>query len=289
MDIKRFAYKLKTMDLTNKEDLLVAMRLAGIKPKKGLGQHFLVDRDALMAIIKAADIQPDDVVLEIGPGLGVMTTLLVKQAKRVVAVEADETLAALLARDHPANLVVASDDIMQFDLSQVGSPYKVVANLPYYITSKILRMLLESATPPTRLSVLVQKEVAERIVAQPGAMSLLSLSVQYYAEARIEGVVERYKFWPAPEVDSAILALNLRSQPLFEADTAALFRLMKAGFGEKRKQLKNSLAGGLNTSVDFAVALLAAAKINPMARAQELSLKDWQRLYQQAVREGILL
>lgn len=276
------------MDLTNKDDLLTAMRLAGIKPKKGLGQHFLVDREALEMIIRAADVNSSDTVLEIGPGLGVMTTILVKRAEKVVAVEADETLAALLDKDHPENLQVASEDILKFDLRQMEPGYKVVANLPYYITSKILRMLLEHENKPKQMSLLMQKEVAERIVARPGQMSMLALSVQYYAEAKIEGIVERWKFWPAPEVDSSVLAVTLHKKPAFKAEPAKLFRLMKAGFGEKRKQLKNSLAGGLNTSVEFAAGMIHEAKLPPTARAQELSLKDWERLYNVAMKRNVL-
>lgn len=276
------------MDLTNKDDLLTAMRLAGIKPKKGLGQHFLVDREALEMIIRAADVNTSDTVLEIGPGLGVMTTILVKRAEKVVAVEADETLAALLDKDHPENLQVASEDILKFDLRQMEPGYKVVANLPYYITSKILRMLLEHENKPKQMSLLMQKEVAERIVARPGQMSMLALSVQYYAEAKIEGLVERWKFWPAPEVDSSVLAVTLHKKPAFKAEPAKLFRLMKAGFGEKRKQLKNSLAGGLNTSVEFAAGMIHEAKLPPTARAQELSLKDWERLYNVAMKRNVL-
>ena len=276
------------MDLTRYENLRLALQLAGIKPKKGLGQHFLVDRDSVERIIAAAEVGPEDTVLEIGPGLGVMTYALCQQAKKVVAVEQDSQLAELLRRDQPANLQVVEGDILEFDLSQLPTKYKVVANLPYFITSKILRLLMESANPPVEISVLVQKEVAERITAAPGSLSILALSVQYYAEAQLAGLVERFKFWPPPEVDSAILRLRRRAEPLFEADRQKLFRLIKAGFGEKRKQLKNSLAGGLNVDAAVITELLNQAGISPMARAQELNFDQWEQLYHLAERRQLV-
>jgi 16S rRNA (adenine1518-N6/adenine1519-N6)-dimethyltransferase len=276
------------MDLSQLADLRIALRLAGIEPRKGLGQHFLIDRTALEQIVAAADLQPKDTVLEIGPGLGVMTNLLTASCRRVVAVETDKILAELLEKDAAANLEVRSEDIIDFDLSLLGQPYKVVANLPYYLTSKIFRLLLESSTPPQLMSLLVQKEVAERVVALPGRLSILALSVQYYAEAEVIGVVERHKFWPPPQVDSAILKITLRPSPAFPADKVKLFRLIKAGFGEKRKQLKNSLAGGLNASVDICIDMLKQTNLQPTARAQELSLQQWEKLYRVAEKRGLL-
>jgi 16S rRNA (adenine1518-N6/adenine1519-N6)-dimethyltransferase len=166
--------------------------------------------------------------------------------------------------------------------------YKVVANIPYYLTSALLRLLIQSPNPPSLLSLLVQKEVAQRIVSAPGQMSVLALSVQYYAETSLVGQVERHKFWPPPKVDSAILQIKLRRKPAFAADHQKLFRLAKAGFGEKRKQLKNSLAGGLNISTELALKLLQDAKLPETARAQELSLEDWKRLYGAVMRRGYL-
>lgn len=271
------------MDLTQPDDLRLALRLAGITPKKGLGQHFLIDRPALQQIVDAAKLSKDDTVLEVGPGLGVMTGLLVQSAGKVVAVEADKVLAELLKREAPANLDVVCEDIIQYDLTQLSAGYKVVANIPYYLTSKLLRQLLESPNSPSVMVLLIQREVAERVTAAPGKLSILALSVQYYAEAEIIGSVERHKFWPQPDVDSAILVIKRRHQPAFEADTKQLFRLIKAGFSERRKQLKNSLAGGLNTTVELAEQLLMAAKIPVTARAQELTLTQWQALYEQTV------
>ena len=275
------------MDLSRAEDVRTALKLAGIKPNKNLGQHFLVDKPSLEAIMDSAAVTQGDTVLEIGPGLGVMTRPLTKLAGRVVTVETDHVLAELLRRDAPENLEVVEQDILRFDLSGLPAGYKVIANIPYYLTSKIFRLLIESPNPPSVLSMLIQKEVAERITAAPGQLSILALSVQYYGRPEIVRLVERHKFWPPPEVDSAVLRVTLAG-PAFPADPTKLFRLIKAGFGEKRKQLKNALAGGLNLSPDYATSLLKASKLAPTARAQELDLKAWERLYKVALAENLL-
>ena len=275
------------MDLSRVEDVRTALKLAGIKPNKGLGQHFLVDAGSLEAIMMAAEPAPDDTVLEIGPGLGVMTRPLAASVGRVVAVETDRVLAELLRRDAPANLEVVEQDILRYDVRGLPAGYKVIANLPYYLTSKIFRLLIESANPPSVMSVLIQKEVAERITARPGQMSVLALSVQYYGTAELVTLVERHKFWPPPDVDSAVLKVRLTG-PAFPADRAKLFRLIKAGFGEKRKQLRNALAGGLNCTPERAEAILSAAKLVPTARAQELGLPEWERLYHAALEQDLL-
>ncbi len=275
------------MDLSRVDDVRTALRLAGIKPNKNLGQHFLVDKPSLEAIVDAARPAPADTVLEIGPGLGVMTRLLATRAGKVVAVETDHVLAELLRRDAPPSLEVVEQDILQYDLNQLPAGYKVIANIPYYLTSKIFRLLIDSPNPPALMSMLIQKEVADRIAASPGQLSLLALSIQYYGRPEIIAQVERHKFWPSPEVDSAILRVTLTG-PAFPADPARLFRLIKAGFGEKRKQLKNALAGGLNLTADCAVDLIAAANLPATARAQELDLSAWQRLYQATLAKDIL-
>ena len=275
------------MDLSRVEDVKTAMKLAGIRPNKGLGQHFLVDGDSLQGIIAAAEPNSSDTVLEVGPGLGVMTRPLTRIAGQVVAVETDEILAELLRRDAPKNLQVVCEDIMEYDLEQLPAGYKVIANIPYYLTSKLMRRLIESANPPTVMSILIQKEVAERIVAEPGRMSMLALSVQYYGTPEIALTVPRDRFWPSPDVDSAVLKVTLTGLA-FEADTRKLFRLMKAGFGEKRKQLKNSLSGGLNIGMEAATELISAAGLYPTVRAQELSLDEWQQLYIVATKRKLL-
>jgi len=275
------------MDLTRVEDVRTAMRLAGIKPNKGLGQHFLVDRPSLEAIMDAAGVTKTDTVLEIGPGLGVMTRPLAERAGRVVAVETDRILADLLRRDAPDNLQVVEEDFLNYDLGQLPSKYKVIANIPYYLTSKIFRLLIESPNPPSVVSVLIQKEVAQRITARPGNLSILALSVQYYGTPELIRIVERHKFWPAPEVDSAVLRITLTG-PAFPADAPRLFRLIKAGFGEKRKQLRNALSGGLNLDATLAAEIIAEAGLLPTARAQELDLASWHRLYDIVCRHEII-
>jgi 16S rRNA (adenine1518-N6/adenine1519-N6)-dimethyltransferase len=276
------------MDLTDVDNLKVAMQLAGLRASKGLGQHFLVDRESLDDVMAAGKLTPEDTVIEIGPGLGVMTIPLTRAAKRVIAVEMDRSLADLLEQDRPDNLEVRQGDVLDLNLATLPRPYKVVANIPYYVTSKIFRLFLQSQNRPQLMSLLVQKEVAQRIVAEPGNMSILALSVQYYGAPRLTAVVERHKFWPPPKVDSAVLQVEVYERPVFEANEQKLFRLFKAGFGEKRKMLKNSLAGGLNISMELAVDLIAAGKLKPTARAQELSLGDWERLYRLADKHQII-
>lgn len=276
------------MDLSDIDDLRGALQLAGIRPRKGLGQHFLVNKESLEAVMEAGELVPKDTVLEVGPGLGVMTNPLSKRVKQLVAIEADPVLASLLERTSASNVAVVNQDIMRYDLGQLPKKYKVVANIPYYLTSAIIRLFMEAPNQPKLLALLMQKEVAERITAKPGNMSILALSVQYYGQPRIAGRVERYKFWPPPKVDSAILQITMFEQPVFEADRAKLFRLIKAGFGEKRKMLKSSLAGGLNIEISLALKLLERAAVDATARAQELGLDDWGRLYSEAIKKEVL-
>lgn len=276
------------MDLRNLKDLKTAMKLAGIKADKNLGQHFLVDAESVEAIVQAAEITPEDTILEIGPGLGVVTDQLAETGATVVAVEMDSKLVELLRRRLPGNVTVEESDIMKFDLSTLPNNYKVVANVPYYITSPIIRLLMEASNPPRQAILLIQKEVAERIIAKPGQMSVLALSVQYYAEAEIVASVPRDKFWPEPQVDSAVVKLVRRSEPAFAADPAKLFRLIKAGFGEKRKQLHNSLAGALQITDEQAAQLIDQTDLPKTARAQELSLDQWKNLYNVTMTAGYL-
>lgn len=276
------------MDLSNIKDLKVAMQLAGIRANKNLGQHFLIDGEAVVKIIEAADIKTDDTVLEIGPGLGVMTDILGKTGASIVAVETDAKLVELLRRRVPDNVTIEESDIMKYNLGALPSGYKVVANVPYYITSPIIRLLMESSNPASVAVLLIQKEVAERIAAKPGDMSILALSVQYYAEVELVCDVARDKFYPIPNVDSTVIKITRKDTPAFEADTQKLFRLIKAGFGEKRKQLRNSLAGGLQISTEEAIELIAAAGLKDTARAQELSLGEWRALYEVAMQKRYL-
>lgn len=251
------------------------------EPKKHLGQHWLRDSEALKAMVTAADVSAGDTVVEIGPGLGTLTTELVKVATKVIAVEFDELLATELPFRVPAeNLEVIQADILKFDFGSLPKNYKVVANIPYYLTSNLLRQLCESLNPFSQAALLVQKEVAERVSANAGQTSLLSISVQFYAQVELGRVVPASLFEPPPKVDSQILKLTYRNEPLFpEVDSKKFFRLVKAGFSERRKKLRSSLSGGLGITKDEAEALMQEAKIDPNLRAQALSLDDWHRLY----------
>lgn len=271
-------------------DPRAVMRRFGIRPRKSLGQHFLVDRSYLAAIIEAAEVMPDDLVLEIGPGLGVLTEALAARVGRVVAVELDpemrRVLADVLAPCTNVDLVaadildVAPGDLLEgLDPTEAGRPYKVVANLPYNITSAVLRHLLEARHPPVRAVVMVQREVAERILAEPGDMSILAVAVQFYATASSVTDVPAQAFYPRPKVQSRVLRLDVRPEPAVPVgDPAAFFRTVRAGFGQKRKQLKNSLAAGLDIGTAEAVVALEAAGIDPTRRAQTLDLTEWARL-----------
>ena len=249
-------------------------------PDKSLGQHWLHDRDVLVHIAESAEVTDTDMVLEIGPGLGTLTSELLRRAASVTAVEFDPNLARKLPGQFPGkNLTVKNEDILQFDLSSLPAGYKVAANVPYYITSKIVQKLMTADNKPAIAVLLVQKEVAERIAAQPGDMSILAISAQVYAEASLGEIVPAELFTPPPKVDSQVVILKTRQQPLVApADEKAFFRVVKAGFSAKRKKLRSSLSGGLGISKQDVEELLGKAGISPDARAEDLAIGDWLRL-----------
>lgn len=249
-------------------------------PNKSLGQHWLHDRLVLEHIADCADVQSTDTVLEIGPGLGTLTSELLRRANSVTAVEFDANLAKKLPGQFPGkNLTVINEDVLQFDLSELPVGYKVVANVPYYITSKIVQKLMTADNKPSVAVLLVQKEVAERIAARPGDMSILAISAQVFAEASLGDVVPAELFTPPPKVDSQVVILRARDQPLVApADEKAFFRVVKAGFSAKRKKLRSSLSGGLGISKQDVEQLLQKADISPDARAEDLAISDWLRL-----------
>lgn len=250
-------------------------------PNKSLGQHWLDDQYSLQAMAAGIDLKKGDDVLEIGPGHGALTKVLLKGGANVVAVEYDHQLAMALPKHLThKNLRVIEHDILTFDLSLLPVNYKVAANIPYYLTSKLLRTMCESPNHFSLAALLVQKEVAERVAAAPGDMSMLSVSVQYYCKVGLGPIVKAELFTPPPKVDSQILLLEYREKPFFEdVDTDKFFRLVKAGFSERRKKLRSSLSGGLNISKMDTEKLLASAGISPDLRAQNLSLEQWHELY----------
>jgi len=274
------------------------LRHHGLRAKKSLGQHFLTDEGILHHIATAAELTPEDVVIEVGPGLGVLTRELAKRTRRVIAVETDSRLASVLseAMAKMANTSVICSDILQSDpallLTSAGventSPgYKVVANIPYYITSLILRHFLEASLKPSLMVVMVQREVGEAIVAQPGGMSLLAVSVQLYGKPVIAGHVPAQSFYPPPKVDSVILQIKLYEQPPVRvSQTSEFFNVVRAGFSAPRKQLRNALAQGLEVSPQEAANLLERAMINPQRRAETLHLQEWARICEEMSTHG---
>lgn len=288
-----------TIDLCKKYD---------IKPARSKGQNFLITENIFDEIVDVANITPSDTVLEVGPGLGFMTAKLAKKAKNVIAVELDDKLANILktgllvqgmdnvevinenildARimNHESRIIISENGENIHDPLFINhnSKYKIVANLPYNITSVFIRKFLTSEHKPEMMVLMLQKEVAERICAQPGDMSLLAVSVQFYAEPEIVSHVSKDNFWPQPEVDSAIIRIlpftKNRINGLTVDKEKDFFRLVKFGFSAKRKMLKNNLAGGLKIEQKMAENYLILANILPKARAEDLSIEDWIKLF----------
>jgi len=268
-----------------------------MKPKKSLGQNFLKDRNVLEKIIQAADLKADDLVIEIGPGQGVLTEELIKHTGKVLAIEIDKNLAKELKNKFTGNkkLDIINDDILKINLPEMIEKnnfqnYKVIANIPYYITSPIIQLFLKTKIPPTEMIFMVQKEVAERIVAGPGQMSILAISVQYYADAKLLFHVDKKAFWPVPEVDSAMVkitpysALDLTHNPSpYEGEGGHVnrkrfFRVVKAGFSSKRKTLLNNLSASFHLEKKTTEEKIKKAGIDPSCRAQELTTEDWKKL-----------
>ncbi len=254
-----------------------------IQPKKSLGQNFLFDENVLDRIVDAADLQATDVVLEVGPGLGHLTARLAETAVSVTAVELDDRFMPILRNQfaHLDHVTLIHGDILQQDPEVLfDRPYKVIANVPYYITGAILRHLLSAPHKPTMMVLTVQKEVAERITAVPPKMSLLSVSTQFYGEVKLVSTLKAGSFWPRPDVDSAVVRIDLRGErPLPFAEEAAFFRLVKVGFSQKRKQLQKNLRQlGLEKTVIQDI--LTQSNIDKTRRAETLTLNEWLRLYQ---------
>ncbi len=276
------------------------LRRYHLQPRKGLGQNFLVDEVHLARIVAAAELTAEDAVLEIGPGLGMLTERLAEAAGRVIAVELDPRMVAILAERLAgrSNVHIILGDILSLDpaqlvaealypdqawshlsLSAAPISYKVVANLPYYITSAAIRHLLEARVPPSLMVLTVQREVAQRMIARPPEMNLLAVSVQLYASVEIVDRIPAGAFYPAPKVDSAVVRLRRFERPAVDmADVKDFFDVVKAGFGQRRKQLHNALMSGLGRSPTSIVAALQMAGVDPRRRAETLTLEEWARL-----------
>jgi 16S rRNA (adenine1518-N6/adenine1519-N6)-dimethyltransferase len=259
------------------------LRQYGIRPRKSLGQNFLADHNALLKIVRDAEIGPDDEVLEIGAGLGSLTRLLAVSARSVTAIEIDRELFPVLeAVTEPfENVRLVEGDVLKIPMETLlaGDGYKVVANIPYYITSAVIRHLLEAQVRPERLVLTMQREVAERILSQDEKMSLLSLSVQIYGQARIASQIPAACFIPEPKVDSSVLVVDIYPEPkLSREEVDLLFRLAHAAFNQKRKMLRNSLQAVLGGDSDVVSTKLLEVGINPQARPENLALDDWIKL-----------
>lgn len=275
------------------DDPRALLRQYGLSPRKSLGQNFLVDASAPGRIATHAGIGAADTVLEVGAGLGTLTAELAVHAGRVIAVETDARLVDALHQELATfeNVTIVHGDILQLDpaalLGTQPAPvmplwgarlphYRVVANLPYYITAAVLRHLLEAAVRPARMVVTVQKEVAARMVAAPGDMSLLAVSVQFYGEPRVCLRLKRGAFYPVPDVESAVVALDLYdAPPVPVTDVAHFFRVVKAGFAQRRKQLRNTLSAVLQLQATDVVDALSAVDVDPTRRAETLALDEW--------------
>lgn len=269
-------------------DIPSLLRKHGLHTRKRLGQNFLIDDQVLEKIVCTADIQPDDIVLEIGAGIGNLTRHLAVHASQVLAVEIDEHILGLLEEvtGELKNVRIIPGDILTLRFNQIfqnvlspGQSFLVVANIPYYITSAVIRHLLEAPIKPTRIVLTIQREVAQRICAAPGELSLLALSVQVYGKPSIVARIPAGAFYPPPQVDSAVVRIDMYPQPVIE--TARLddfFRVARAGFSQKRKTLRNSLSSGLGLPHDKIEDQLAFAGIDPNRRAETLSLPEWERL-----------
>jgi len=253
-----------------------------IQPKKRLGQSFLIDKNILEKIINAANLSKNDIVLEIGPGLGSLTKELAKRVKRVIAIEKDKVMARVLEKTLKENKInnveIINKDILKIpNYELLITNYKLIANLPYYITSPVIRKFLEAENRPQQMILMVQKEVAERIIAKNNKMSLLSVSVQFYAKPEIISYVSKDSFYPKPKVDSAIIKITPQQTP--EINIKKFFELVKISFSSKRKKLKNNITPWLKMEKPDFEKILKELKINPNIRAENLSIKDWLKLF----------
>jgi len=268
------------MDLFSASETKSLLAKYNAKPSKGLGQNFLIDKNILAKIIEASNIKKDDVVLEVGPGVGTLTCALAEKAKQVIAVEKDQTMIKILSEtlaDYK-NTEIINADILHYKLQTTN--YKLVANIPYYLTSPLIRKFLESENPPKEMVLMLQKEVAQRITGKPPKMSLLAVSVQFYADAKIISYVSKNCFYPAPKVDSAIIKITPKIVGHRESYNFSdlFFKIVKAGFSQPRKQLAGNLSKTLKMEKGEVEQWLKKSGINPSQRAETLSVDNWKKL-----------
>lgn len=270
------------------------LRQSGLHARKRLGQHFLTDEKVLQSIISASEITRDDTVIEVGPGLGTLTDQLIKLAGHVFAIELDDSMAARLKNKYGTihNVEVINADILKVDLAGIlgeRKEYKVVANLPYYITSPVLHYFVYAARKPELMVVMMQKEVADNIVAAEGKISYLAISLGIYTKPRIIDYVPATSFYPPPAVDSAIVRFDFFKIPAVKVDDLNLFlELVRRGFRSPRKQLRNSLADGMKVATAVAMKHILESNIDPGRRPETLSFVEWQRLYESIKSAGLL-
>ncbi len=273
-------------------EIRTLLKSLGIRPQKGFGQNFLTSETVLRRIVDAGEVQPTDVVVEVGPGLGHLTHHLARVAGRVVALEIDRGLIRELRRiyDRVPNVEILEQDVLEFDpKATIGDvSYKVIANLPYYLTSAALRHFLESEHRPTRIVVMVQREVGERILAKPGDLNLLAISVAVFGRPRLATRVPANAFYPQPKIESVVLRIDVHDQPLIKSSIDKFFKVVAAGFATPRKQLHNSLAQRLWMPPGEPPQIIQAAGIDPMRRPQTLTIAEWDRLTSELESRGLV-
>lgn len=268
-------------ELTSKSIIKNLLKNHRVHPSKRLGQNFLTDKGAVKQIVRTANLQSKDIILEIGPGIGTLTQELAKKVKKVIAVEKDPKMCEILRetlKDFKNIEIIPGDILKTAHCSLPATRYKVVANLPFYITSPVIRKFLEAAKPPKEMILTIQKEVAQRICAKPPKMNLLAVSVQFYAKTKIISYISKESFWPSPKVDGAILKISVFNQRRKSAFNQRFFEIVKEGFSQPRKQLANNLTKGLKLNKEQIKTWLLKNNIQPSRRAETLNIKDWIRL-----------
>jgi 16S rRNA (adenine1518-N6/adenine1519-N6)-dimethyltransferase len=273
--------------LTDREHLKNLLASLRLRPKDYMGQNFLVSEEVLDEILAVAEIKKGERVVEVGPGLGALTEKLADAGAIVFAIEKDKSLVEVLSRSvKNKNVEIISQDILKFNFAQIKSPYKIVANIPYYLTSHLLQILLALENKPSHMVLMMQKEVAERLIAEPGELSILGISVQIFADVHIAAGVPKENFWPMPKVDSCVVVLKPKNKYPEITDQKLFFRILKIAFSGKRKQIHNTLSNGLKIDKEKTSNLLKRSGIDPQIRPQDLEIEQWIKLYRTIEKNG---